>query len=261
MLKNESKMNRWFALESNPEVMNQYAEKLGLNTSKSAFFDVLSTEGTDFIYVMRSSDEILTILILLLQILEWALDMVPKPIFAVVMLFPINNKTEEIRLEEEQRIISTGQILSPNIYFMKQTVDNACGTVGIFHALGNARNEIEIREGSYLDKFFSRTCNMNPNVIADYFAHDDELEATHESAAVAGQSAPQQDDVDTHFICFSCVDGHLYELDGRKNFPINHGVSSQDTLLQDSCRVVRERFMAVNPEEMRFTILALANAA
>lgn len=30
----------------------------------------------------------------------------------------------------------------------------------------------------------------------------------------------------------SCVDGHLYELDGRKKFPINHGASSPDTLLK-----------------------------
>ena len=59
---------------------------------------------------------------------------------------------------------------------------------------------------------------------------------------------------------FSHIDGHLYELDGRKSFPINHGVSTYDTVLEDSCRVVKE-FMSRDPEELRFTIIALAAVA
>lgn len=31
------------------------------------------------------------------------------------------------------------------------------------------------------------------------------------------------EDVDLHFITFVEADNHLYELDGRKLFPINHG--------------------------------------
>lgn len=57
----------------------------------------------------------------------------------------------------------------------------------------------------------------------------------------------------------SHVDGCLYELDGRKVFPINHGPSSADTLLEDATAVVK-KFMARDPEEVRFTVVALAAA-
>lgn len=55
----------------------------------------------------------------------------------------------------------------------------------------------------------------------------------------------------------SHVDGHLYELDGRKAFPINHGPSTADTVLEDATAVVK-KFMERDPEELRFTIIALA---
>lgn len=55
---------RWFPLESNPAVMNEYVQQLGFPTSEFSFCDVLSTE-------------------------DWALEMVPKPVHAVLMLFPI----------------------------------------------------------------------------------------------------------------------------------------------------------------------------
>jgi ubiquitin carboxyl-terminal hydrolase L3 len=44
--------------------------------------------------------------------------------------------------------------------------------------------------------------------------------------------------------------------DGRKAFPINHGPTSADTLLEDACKVVRQ-FMERDPEEVKFTIVAL----
>jgi ubiquitin carboxyl-terminal hydrolase L3 len=33
--------------------------------------------------------------------------------------------------------------------------------------------------------------------------------------------------------------GHLYELDGRRQGPVNHGPSSDDTLLEDAVKVVQ----------------------
>jgi ubiquitin carboxyl-terminal hydrolase L3 len=61
-----------------------------------------------------------------------------------------------------------------------------------------------------------------------------------------------------HFLSLcSEVDGCLYELDGRKPAPVNHGASSPDTLLQDAVTVVAQ-FMMRDPTELRFTIVALA---
>jgi ubiquitin carboxyl-terminal hydrolase L3 len=64
-------------------------------------------------------------------------------------------------------------------------------------------------------------------------------------------------EVNEHFVCFSCVDGELYELDGRKSQPICHGPSSPDTLLQDAAKVIKAR-IASNPDSMNFNVMALS---
>jgi len=50
--------------------------------------------------------------------------------------------------------------------------------------------------------------------------------------------------------------GELYELDGRKSFPIKHGTTSEETFLNDAAKVCKE-FMARDPEEVRFTAIAI----
>jgi ubiquitin carboxyl-terminal hydrolase L3 len=102
---------------------------------------------------------------------------------------------------------------------------------------------------------------MAPEDIAAVLEGDVEIDAMHEAATSQGQSTrpDRDDDVNTHFICFVEKDGQVYELDGRKACPINHGPSS-GSLLDDSCRIIRTNFMDADPGELRFTILALARA-
>lgn len=61
----------------------------------------------------------------------------------------------------------------------------------------------------------------------------EEISASHQELALEGQTdANSGEPVDHHFVAFVNHQGELYELDGRKSFPVNHGKTSADTLLQ-----------------------------
>ena len=62
--------------------------------------------------------------------------MIPQPCVAYILLFPITDKTEAFRAEEEAKLAAEQR--PGNVTWMKQTIGNACGTVGIIHALLNS---------------------------------------------------------------------------------------------------------------------------
>ncbi|KAI6707397.1 hypothetical protein NL676_010359, partial [Syzygium grande] len=180
------------------------------------------------------------------------LEMVPKPVLAVLFLYPITSQSEEERTQQE----SLTKESSSKVYFMKQTVGNACGTVGLLHAVGNITSEIKLLEGSYFDRFFKSTADMDPCQRAVFLENDRDMEVAHSVAAAAGDT-PAPDYVDTHFICFTCVDGELFELDGEKSSPISHGPSSPSSLLQDAAKVIQEMIQK-NPDSLNFNVIALS---
>jgi ubiquitin carboxyl-terminal hydrolase L3 len=217
--------------------MNTYIQKMGVNTSKLQFCEVLSLE-------------------------DWALEMVPRPCAAVLMVFPIKDASEAYKAEQAAKIATEGQIVSPNLRYIKQTIGNACGTIGILHALsnvsGSSESLLDIKSGSYLSKYLSQTASMTGEQIAEYLDADDELESTHEAAAAGGSTAVPEDNtsINTHFVCFVHRDGHIYEMDGRKAGPINHGECEEGKLLEESCKII-QGFMDRDPGELSFSITAL----
>ncbi|CAL4967949.1 unnamed protein product [Urochloa decumbens] len=229
---------RWIPLEANPDVMNQFIWGLGVPEGDAQFCDVY---GLD--------DELLA--------------MVPQPVLAVVLLYPLTSLDEEEKEESGASGASAAgaknfmmQDLSKKVYFTKQTVGNACGTIGVIHAIGNATSQIKLVEGSYFEKFYKKTADMDPVQRAAFLEDDDEMEDAHSVAASAGDTDANVD-VNEHFVCFSCVDGELYELDGRKSEPISHGPSSPETLLQDAAKAIRAR-IAENPDSLNFNVMALS---
>jgi len=219
------------ALEANPEVLTSFMQKLGVS-SDFQFTDVYGFDAD-------------------------LLGMVPRPVYAVLLLFPIDAHYEKYRLEQQERVKKEGQIVGKDVYFMEQTIGNACGTIGVIHSVLNNSSTLLQGKG-FFHNFYEKTKGISSKERAAALEADVEIEGAHSTTASEGQSkAPgAEDDVDLHFVSFVHVDGHLYELDGRKPFPVNHGPSSQDTLLEDSVKVI-QTIAELNPTELRFTMLAL----
>lgn len=223
---------RWLPLESNPEVMNQFVQGLGV------------PPDAEFVDVYGFDNELLA--------------MVPAPVLAVLFLYPLTDEFEAAR-GQQRNCDNEDRKVSKNVYFMKQTVGNACGTVALLHAVGNNLSRVALMQGSYFERFFEATAKLTPDERAEALEKDDEIESVHSIAASAGDTAPPDlnTSVDLHFICFVCVDGGLYELDGRRSEPIHHGSSSSETFLQDAVKVIKS-FIEANSNSVNFNVIAFS---
>jgi len=224
-------MVRWLPLESNPEVMNKFMAGMGVPSSV-AINDVIGLDAE-------------------------LLSMVPNPVHALLLLYPLTDVSEQFAKKQEAEIDDKGQEMSSKVYYMKQFVGNACGTVALMHAVANNADKIGLSDGA-LKTFLSRTADMNPEERGHELEKDESISAVHEECAGEGQTpAPDRDQkLDTHFIAFVNVDGNIYELDGRKKYPINHGATTDATFLQDGVKVLRG-FMERDSAETRFAVVAL----
>jgi ubiquitin carboxyl-terminal hydrolase L3 len=222
-------MANWIPLESNPEVINKYMQKLGLES------------GAEFGDVYGCDDALL--------------DMVPDPCYAFILLFPITQKYEDFRVEESKTLPTE----FPNsLFFMKQTVGNACGTIGLIHALANNLDNIKLKEGSTLYNFIKTGEEKSSDEIAEMLENDDSFQTAHEDAGNEGQTSYNEEDkIDLHFVAIIDKDGKMWELDGRKTAPVCHGESDDSGFKKNAAKICM-KFMQRDPEELRFTMLALS---
>ncbi|KAI8138935.1 hypothetical protein BJV82DRAFT_660216 [Fennellomyces sp. T-0311] len=185
------------------------------------------------------------------------LGFVPRPVSAIIFLYPITDVAEKFRHEEEARLTKKEQDISPNVIFFKQTISNACGMMAIVHSLAN--NKELVGPGLFHD-IIKKASQMTPEERAELLEGCEQLANVHETGAKDGQTRPPplEQKIDLHFVCFVEVDDHLYELDGRKSFPINHGRC--DDLVDCAARVMR-KFMEQDPGHQNYSAIALSKLA
>merc|ERR1712050_700201 len=99
--------------------------------------------------------------------------------------------------------------------------------------------------GTPIGKFYASISGKSPEDAGAMLADASDLHSASEASAVGGQTAAPEAEAatDAHFIAFVEKDGNVYELDGGKAFPINHG-PVQDSFLHTAAGVIKTEFMA-----------------
>lgn len=228
----------WVPLESNPEVMTKFLHKLGV-PKQWAIVDIYGLH-------------------------EDLLALIPKPVLAVILLFPDNMKVgvkedESTAKEEEAKTSETSE--PGSVYHMKQFIPNACGTIALIHSVANNLDTINLQDG-LLKEFLDATKDLSFSKRGEHLVYTQNIREMHEVSAQEGQTEAPGENVPVlyHFVALVHHNGVLYELDGRKPKPIEHGPTTPETLLEDAANVCKTYIMR-DPDEVHFTMVALAAAA
>eukprot|EP01055_Gregarina_sp_Pseudo9_P005578 Gregarina_sp_Pseudo_9__5577@NODE_750_length_2271_cov_35_691756_g706_i0_p3_GENE_NODE_750_length_2271_cov_35_691756_g706_i0NODE_750_length_2271_cov_35_691756_g706_i0_p3_ORF_typecomplete_len241_score57_00Peptidase_C12/PF01088_21/3_6e55_NODE_750_length_2271_cov_35_691756_g706_i015162238 len=227
-------VSNWLPLESNPEVFQEYVASLR-GPSNIQIVDLWAFE-------------------------DWAYETLPKPVLAVIFVFPLTTEFRKRYVDPEfEKSVMPAPEAEGKIWFTRQTIPNACGTIALLHVLMN----ISTHHTKYgfdpqgpLGKLREGLEHKNPSERAKALESETSLEAAHHSVESKGATQPPSEEPVEHFVAFLELGGTLYELDGRMAGPISHGPSSPETFLQDAAKVICA-LMDLDKQTFNFSALAV----
>ncbi|KAI1335867.1 putative ubiquitin carboxyl-terminal hydrolase [Xylariaceae sp. FL0016] len=228
-------------LEANPELMTSLLHKLGLSSSLQ-MHDVYSITEPEL------------------------LAFIPRPALALLLVFPVSAVYESARMAEDAGVEEySGKGAGEPVMWWKQTIRNACGMMGLLHAVSNGPAKGFIEPNTSLSQLIESSTPLPPRERSGLLEKTPALASAHHEAASQGQTAAPdaQDDVDLHYVCFvKADDGTLWELDGRRKGPIRRGKleEGEDVLSEKALLWGPLKFLERGGGDMRFSCVALAGS-
>ncbi|KAG6038220.1 hypothetical protein E4U41_004436 [Claviceps citrina] len=228
-------------LEANPELMTALIHKLGVSPAL-ALHDVYSLTDPDM------------------------LSFVPRPALALLLVFPVSAVYESQRMAEDNTVEEYGgRGEGEPVVWWRQTIRNACGMMGLLHAVCNGPARSLIEQGSTLDQLLKQSIPLPPRERSTLLEKTAAIATAHREAASGGDTAAPDahDDVDLHYVCFvKGGDGALWELDGRRKGPIRRGEldEGEDMLSERALSLGVLRFLEREGGDLRFSAVALAGS-
>ena len=111
-------------------------------------------------------------------------------------------------------------------FFAHQVVNNACATLAVMNAIANIPG---LHMGAQLSELFAFTQGMDPQTSGMAITSSDWLREAHNALSppsaisLDGLDLPNTTEDAYHFIVYVPDAGSLYELDGLKQNPVQHG--------------------------------------
>lgn len=220
-----SEAGNWCLIESDPGVFTELIQKFGV-------------AGVQ-VEEMWSLDK------------EQFLDI--KPVFGLVFLFkwtadeePAGSVVQDNRLDK--------------IFFAKQVINNACATQAILSVLMNIADS-SVTLGPTLQDLKEFCSSFDAGMKGLTLSNSDQIRSVHNSFArqtlfeFDSKKADKDDDV-FHFVSYLPIDGRVYELDGLKAGPVDHGPCGEDWT--DAVRpVIEARIQKYKEGEIHFNLMAM----
>lgn len=237
-------------LENNPQVMNFLAHSLGLSASSPLTFH--------HIYSLTDPE---------------LLALIPRPVHALLVIIPFTPTWHAARTAEDNTMSAEypGKGEQEPVLWFKQTIGDACGSIGLLHCLLNGEAAKSIVPGSTLDQIRRDALDKSMWERARVLEENAEYEAAHQEAAKLGDSPmPNENEHEhtgQHFVAFvKGTDGHLWELEGSRRGPLDRGTlkDDEDLLSEVALEKGLGRLMRIEREnggDLRFSAIALAGGA
>lgn len=149
---------------------------------------------------------------------------------------------------------------------MIDTVPNSCATHALLSVLLNCP---DLHLGETLNRLKTHTKGMSPENKGWAIGNTPELACAHNSHAMsqAKRRLDKSSGISTgrftgeafHFVSFVPIDGHLFELDGLKPFPMNHGPWKDGDDWTDKFRCTMEERLGISSgeQDIRFNLMAV----
>ncbi|XP_065830119.1 ubiquitin carboxyl-terminal hydrolase isozyme L5-like [Oscarella lobularis] len=149
-----------------------------------------------------------------------------------------------------------------DFFFAKQVIMNACATQAILSVLLNC-NHPDVDLGQNLTRFKEFTSSMDPSLKGLSLTNSSEIREVHNSFARQqtfefDPSVKDKDDA-FHFVSYLPIDGRLYELDGLKEGPIDHGSIGERSWFSLCREVLQKRIESFKANEIHFNLMAIVS--
>ena len=235
----DSKGKKTFVpLENNPEVFTHLVHELG-ESPELGFYDIYSLDDPELLAV------------------------VPRPVHAIIFIAPSNvyYRLHSEGLPKEFNYAGTGE--SEPVIWFKQTIGHSCGLMALIHSISNGSAKQFIKSDSLLDKLLKEALPLEPLPRAAVLYDSADLERAHMSAAYKGDSkAPSSEEPNSyHFLSFvKGRDGHLWEMDGAWDGPIDHGLlpEGDDLLSEKALEMGIKKYVKLADDCIEYSMVALA---